>query len=58
MIIETTANQLFRVEELSSPDLAHCWQGKAVKLVRGAYVEKAKARFVLVRKAGCRVIQQ
>lgn len=57
MIIETLANQLFRVEELNSPDLAHCWQGKAVKLVKGQYVEKAKARFVLVRKEGCKVVQ-
>jgi hypothetical protein len=53
MIIETTANQFYRVEELRDPDLAHCWQGKAVKLVKGQWIEKAKARFQLVSKAHC-----
>lgn len=55
MIIETSSNQLFRVRETGNADLEHVWIGVAVKRVKGEYVPKAKAREILVRKAGCRV---
>lgn len=56
MIVETAANELFRVADLRDPEHAHVWLGTPVKLVKGAYVPKAKARDVLVRKAGCRIV--
>jgi hypothetical protein len=58
MIIETTANQLYRVRETNDPDLAHVWYGVAVKRAGGAFVNKVSAREELVRKAGCRVVHQ
>lgn len=57
MIIEDSANQLYRVRDTNDPNLAHVWFGIAVKRVKGEYVPKAKARETLVRKAACRVIQ-
>ncbi len=56
-IIETSANELFQVRETGNADLAHCWVGVAVKRVKGAYVPKAKAREILVRKAASRVVE-
>ena len=53
MIIETTANQFYRVRE---SDMAHVWLGVRVKLAKGAFVDCAKAREELVRKAGCRTV--
>jgi hypothetical protein len=57
MIIETSANQFYRVVENLNSQLSHCWDAVAVKKVRGEWVDKAKARVVLVRKIGCRVVQ-
>lgn len=56
MIIETSANQFYRVREAGDAALAHCWIGTQVKRVKGAWVDKAKARTELVRKAACRVV--
>ncbi|KQP81109.1 hypothetical protein ASF60_22325 [Methylobacterium sp. Leaf113] len=57
MIIETLANQFFRVRETGDPSAAHVWLGIEVKRVRGAYVPKAKAREILVRKLGTRMVE-
>jgi hypothetical protein len=54
MIIETSANQFFRVTENAATPQA--WIGVAVKLVRGEFVPKAKARPILVRKAATRIV--
>jgi hypothetical protein len=56
LIIETSANELYRVRETGNPDLAHCWIGIAVKRVKGEFVPKAKRREELVRKAACRFV--
>lgn len=65
-IIETSANQLYRVWETNKPGLDHCWYGYSVKLKRasGAYIltaagERAKAanRPELVRKAATRIVE-
>lgn len=55
-IVETLANQLFQVRDL--PDVDHVWMGIEVKRVKGGFAPKAKAREILVRKLGCRVISQ
>ena len=57
MIIETSANQFYRVEETGTPELSHVWCGVPVKKSRGVWVVKANAREQLVRKAGCRVVE-
>lgn len=57
MIVETLANQFFRIRETDNANLAHVWHGIEVKRVRGAYVPKAKAREILVRKLGTRVVE-
>ena len=49
MIVETTSNQIYRVEPADGID--HAWQGVEVKRAKGEYVPKAKARVVLVRKS-------
>jgi hypothetical protein len=51
MIIENTANQIYRVTETSDVNLAHVWYGIEVKKVKGEWVPKAKARNQLVSKA-------
>ena len=56
MIIQTTANQLYRVRETGNPDLAHVWFGIAVKAVKGAFVDRKNAREELVRKVGTVVV--
>ena len=57
MIIETTSNQLFHVRETGDADLAHVWLGIEVKRVAaGNFRPKAKAREILVRKAGARIV--
>lgn len=58
MIIETTANQFYRVTETGEPNLAHVWNGVQVKRSKGAWVDKAKARIELVRKAGCKIVEK
>ena len=56
LIVETGAGQLFSVRENVDAGLDHVWVGIAVKRVNGAYLPKAKARPILIRKIGCRVI--
>lgn len=56
MIIETSCNHLYRVEETGDDNLAHVWFGVEVKRVRGEYVPKVKARKTLVRKEASRVV--
>lgn len=53
MIIETSGNQLYRVRE---GGYDHAWLGVEVKKVKGAYVPKAKAREILVRKAATKLV--
>lgn len=55
MIIETSSNQFFRVREAGN-GIDHAWLGIEVKRVKGAWVPKAKAREMLVRKAATRVV--
>lgn len=55
-IIETTSNQFFAVHDCDGID--HAWIGVPVKRVGGTWTPKAKAREILVRKAGSRVIEQ
>lgn len=55
-IIETSANQFFFVRDLDDESLAHVWEGIEVKRVKGGWETKAKAKPILVRKAGCTVI--
>ena len=56
MIIETSANQFFKVRETGDPALSHGWYGIEVKRVKGEYVPKANAREILVRKAFTRIV--
>ena len=56
MVVETSSNQFFSVAEIATPGLEHVWLGIEVKKVKGEYVPKAKARPILVRKYGCRVV--
>ena len=37
MIIETSANRFYQVEETGNPDLAHVWFGRRVKRVGGMF---------------------
>lgn len=55
LIVKTSDGQLFKVRD-AGPDYPQAWIGSAVKMVRGAFVAKAKARDILVRKAGSRVV--
>ncbi len=55
MIIETTSNQFYRVEAAAGID--HAWLGVEVKRAKGGWVEKAKARPILVRKLSTRIVQ-
>lgn len=55
MIVETSSNQFFRVAPADGID--HAWIGVEVKNVRGAWIEKAKARKQLVRKAATRIVE-
>lgn len=57
-IIETSNNELFRVRETGDANLAHVWYGVAVKRVHGAFVPKANAREILVRKAASRIVAE
>jgi hypothetical protein len=61
MIIETSANELYRVRETGNPDLAHLWLGTPVKRTKGGFALKAEAlkanfREHAVRKAACRFV--
>ena len=55
MIVETSANQLFRVRPAGA-GLDHVWVGTQVKRSARGFVPKAKARDILVRKEGCRIV--
>lgn len=55
-IIETSANQLFRVRD-AGPGLEHAWFGVEVKRTKDGFAPKAKAREVMVRKAASRVVE-
>lgn len=61
MIVETSANELYRVRETGNPDTAHVWHGIPVKRAKGGFVVKAEAtkpgfREHMVRKAASRVV--
>lgn len=56
MIVETSANQFYRVEDAGN-GIEHAWLGVEVKRVKGAWVAKVKARPCLVRKAATRVVE-
>jgi hypothetical protein len=61
MIIETSANELYRVRETGNPDLAHVWFGTPVKRTKTGFAPKTEAlkasfREHAVRKASCRVV--
>jgi hypothetical protein len=63
MIIETSANQFYRVTETGFAGLDHCWYGYSVKRVRGEFVLTALGKRAfslnrpeLVRKAATRVV--
>jgi hypothetical protein len=56
LIAETSCGRLFAVRDTGSPDLAHVWHGIEVRRTRGGFAPKSKARTVLVRKAGSRLI--
>lgn len=58
MIVETSANQFYSVSDANDANLAHVWYGQRVKRSGGAFVPVAKLRTELVRKAGCRIVQQ
>lgn len=56
-VVETLANQFFFVRELDDPSLAHCYEGIEVKRVAIGWQTKAKARPILIRKEGCKVLE-
>jgi hypothetical protein len=61
MIIETSANELYRVRETGNSATAHVWYGTPVKRTKGGFVAKAEAlnanfREHPVRKAASRVV--
>ena len=56
-IVETLAGQLFQVRDADPTNLDHVWNGVEVKRAKGGtFVPKAKAREILVRKVGTRVV--
>ena len=60
MIIETSTNRFYQVEETGNTDLAHVWYGRRVKRVGGMFGLTAKAvrsAPELVRKAASRVVE-
>lgn len=61
MIVETTANRFYRVNETGDANLAHLWYGTRVRKARGhaateRWVQDNTGRPELVRKAGCRIV--
>jgi len=58
LIIETSSNQIFRVRETNDANLAHVWFGVEVKRVKGGFAPKVKAREMLVRKDGARIVAE
>lgn len=57
MIIETSDNRFYRVTETGDRNLTHVWYGVAVKKIRGEWIEKARAKRELVRKAATRIVE-
>ena len=59
MIIETSDNRFFKVEETMHADLQHVWYGLEMKLDRnGIWQRKSKTiRTELVRKAATRIVE-
>ena len=61
MIIETSANQFYRVTECASPDMAHLWHGIELKRVKGEWIEKAtragRKNFTYVRKVATKIVE-
>ncbi|MGV7034886.1 hypothetical protein [Methylobacterium symbioticum] len=55
-VVETLANQFFQVRDAGRPELDHVFLGVEVKRSKGAFVPKAKAREIAVRKLGTRVV--
>lgn len=56
MIIETSDNRLFLVTEYKAPELSHVWAAVPVKRIKGGFTLRAKAKPLLVRKAGSQII--
>jgi hypothetical protein len=50
MIIETAANELYRVRETGNPDLAHIWYGTPVKKItrKAAHIAGTTDHFRIV----------
>lgn len=57
MIIETTNNRFYRVEETNQEGLDHVWFGFEVKRTRDGFARKVRARRTLVRKEASRVVE-
>lgn len=55
-IVQDLAGQFFQVRDTGTDDLAHVFNGMAVKRVGGGFAPKKGAREILVRKLGCRVV--
>ena len=56
MIVQTSSGQFFRVKDNS--DISHAWTGVPVRRIGREYFERKGARVVLVRKAGCTIVQE
>ncbi len=56
-VVETLAGQFFQVRDADHANLDHVWNGVEVKRAKGGgFVPKVRAREILVRKVGCRVV--
>jgi len=55
-LIETSANEIYLVEECSDVNQAHVWRGFKQKRVKGGYVNAKNARMELVRKEASKVL--
>lgn len=58
LIVRTSSGRLFAVCETGNPDLAHVWTGFEVKRQGVFFTRKAKARDILVCKAGATIIDR
>jgi hypothetical protein len=56
MIIQASDGTLYLVHDFSDPDLAHVWEGIAVKRTAAGYVPQAGAKWTPVRKAATRIV--
>jgi hypothetical protein len=57
MIIETSCGRFYRVTSHIDADLAHLYAGVAVKKVKGQWINRAKARPEMIRKAATKVVE-